>query len=382
MKTRYIIMLLGLILGFIPMQANNDIWEHDPYAYQYDMSVYAAIKINEEIASPTRYSLGAFHGEECRGIAVVQEKNSSYYYYLRIRSNNQNGENITFKIYDNQTGIEMGGSWLQTTMTFNANDRKGYPSSPFIIEFKQPTHHNVTILPCLNGHISGEGGIIESGKEITLTAIPDEGYEFTTWTNGETRNPYTFQVTEDVEIGAKFHPKRFKISYIIDGETVATDSVAYMAEIIPPSAPTKEGYTFNGWDDVPQNMPAKDITITGNYTVNVYALRYFVDDAEYFTDSIPYGSPITLIDAPRKEGYVFSGWSEVPKTMPAKDIRVDGTFKQTDLITSPSIATNTLVDVYSTDGKIIKRNIRYKEVVQKLKSGIYIINGKCVHIKK
>ena len=39
-----------------------------------------------------------------------------------------------------------------------------------------------------------------------------------------------------------------------------------------------------------------------------------------------YGATITPEAAPKKEGYTFSGWSEIPKTMPAHDVIVIGTF--------------------------------------------------------
>ena len=48
----------------------------------------------------------------------------------------------------------------------------------------------------------------------------------------------------------------------------------------------------------------------------------------YKTVSVRYGDTITLIDEPTKEGYEFSGWSEIPETMPANDVTIEGTFTQ------------------------------------------------------
>ena len=35
------------------------------------------------------------------------------------------------------------------------------------------------------------------------------------------------------------------------------------ARITPEAAPTKEGYTFSGWSEIPQSMPAHDVTVIG-----------------------------------------------------------------------------------------------------------------------
>ena len=100
----------------------------------------------------------------------------------------------------------------------------------------------------------------------------------------------------------------------------------YGATITPETEPTKEGYTFSGWSDIPATMPAKDLTITGTFSVNKYKLVYKVDGQEYKSYDVEYGATITPETEPTKEGYTFSGWSDIPATMPANDITVTGTF--------------------------------------------------------
>ena len=67
------------------------------------------------------------------------------------------------------------------------------------------------------------------------------------------------------------------MTYTVDGEEYKTYEVEYGATITPEAAPTKEGYTFSGWSEVPKTMPAKDVTVTGTFTVNKYKLTYMVD---------------------------------------------------------------------------------------------------------
>lgn len=57
-----------------------------------------------------------------------------------------------------------------------------------------------------NGTVSGAGAYQE-GASATLTATPNTGYKFVNWTKGGetiTDNPYTFTVSEDVELVANF----------------------------------------------------------------------------------------------------------------------------------------------------------------------------------
>ena len=133
---------------------------------------------------------------------------------------------------------------------------------------------------------------------------------------------------KDVTISGTFIINKYLVTFKIDDEVIASDSLEYGANIVAPEAPEKEGYTFNGWGNVAWKVPAHDLTYEGTYKVNSYTLRYVVDDMSYKTVSVRYGDTITLIDEPTKEGYEFSGWSEVPETMPAEDVTVTGTFKR------------------------------------------------------
>lgn len=59
--------------------------------------------------------------------------------------------------------------------------------------------------------------------------------------------------------------KKFSVNYFIDGELYAVDSVKHGDTIIPRAEPIKEGYTFSGWSEVPEIMPAHDVEIYGSF---------------------------------------------------------------------------------------------------------------------
>ena len=113
---------------------------------------------------------------------------------------------------------------------------------------------------------------------------------------------------------------------MVDGEVYKTSSVPYGSKITPEVEPEKEGYTFSGWSEIPEVMPAHDVTVTGSFSINKYNLTYIVDGEVYRSYKIKYGSTIIPEAEPVKEGYTFSGWSEIPEEMPAHDVTVTGTF--------------------------------------------------------
>ena len=120
--------------------------------------------------------------------------------------------------------------------------------------------------------------------------------------------------------------KNFILTYFVDGITYKTVSYHYGETIIPETNPTKEGYTFSGWSEIPKTMPAHDVTVTGTFTINKYMLTYMVDGEEYKSFEVEYGASITPEAEPTKEGYTFSGWSWIPSKMPAEDVKITGSF--------------------------------------------------------
>ncbi|MBR1448590.1 MAG: InlB B-repeat-containing protein [Prevotella sp.] len=164
---------------------------------------------------------------------------------------------------------------------------------------------------------------VEFGATITAEAEPTkEGYTFSGWSEIPEKMP-----AHDVTVTGTFSINKYKLAYTIDGEEYKTYEVEYCATITPEDAPTKEGYTFSGWSEIPATMPAHDVTVTGIFTINKYKLTYTIDGQEYKSEDVEYGATITPETAPTKEGYTFSGWSDMPTTMPAHDVTITGTFK-------------------------------------------------------
>lgn len=135
-------------------------------------------------------------------------------------------------------------------------------------------------------------------------------------------------VTDDLSLTVKMADK-YKLKYQIGDEVFKTVELVYGSKILQTwtyLAPSKEGHTFSGWSEIPETMPAHDVTITGSYTANKYKLVYQVDGETFKSLEVSYGSTVTPEEEPSQEGYTFSGWSEIPETMPAHDVTITGRF--------------------------------------------------------
>ena len=130
----------------------------------------------------------------------------------------------------------------------------------------------------------------------------------------------------DVVVTGSFSVNNYKLTYQVDGADYKTLNVNFGVALTPEQAPAKEGYTFSGWSEIPATMPAHDVVITGTFRINSYKLTYLVDGETYKTIDVTYGTTLLPEQAPEKEGYTFLGWSEIPATMPANDVVITGTF--------------------------------------------------------
>lgn len=64
--------------------------------------------------------------------------------------------------------------------------------------------------------------------------------------------------------------------------------------------------------------------------------------------------------------------------MPAKDVTVEGSFTVDGI---EYVVDNRLVDVYSLQGVMLKRQIPVEDLEKEFPTGIYIVNGKKMVVK-
>ena len=169
------------------------------------------------------------------------------------------------------------------------------------------------------------------GTPITSPADPiREGYTFIGW---DREIPKTVPA-ENMTITAQWEINQYTITFDTNGGSeIAPITQDYGTNITAPADPTREGYTFIGWDrDIPVTMPAENITVTAQWEINRYTITFdTAGGSEIAPITQDYGTNITAPADPTREGYTFIGWDKaIPTTMPAENITVTAQWKDSE----------------------------------------------------
>ena len=157
--------------------------------------------------------------------------------------------------------------------------------------------------------LTNGGEAVENGTSVVASATPEEGYEFVNWQVGgaekSTANPYTFAAAENVALVATFRPLKYNVVFSVDG-VETTSSLDYASVIPTPTAPSKTGYTFTGWEPAFEEgatVPLNGITYTAQWQVNQYTFTFDSNggsDVAAITQD--YGTEVTAPANPTREG--------------------------------------------------------------------------------
>ena len=107
---------------------------------------------------------------------------------------------------------------------------------------------------------------------------------------------------------------------------------------LKPSIPAVTGYSVK-WSEDLDIMPARDVTITGNYVINKYKLTYVIDGDVYSQENKDYNDVITLPNMPQYEDHFFT-WGNYPSRMPDNDLTIYGNYTAQKTINGVTIRVN------------------------------------------
>ncbi len=229
------------------------------------------------------------------------------------------------------------------TITATANDGSGVNASCVVtVEKKVVAVSSITLSQSLATLI--EGGTLT----LTATVTPDDATnKAVTWSSSNTSvatvdangkvtaiAPGTATITATANDGSGVSATcevtvvaaEYTITYYVDGEVYHQETLTRGTAIVPIKAPTKDGHTFSGWSEIPETMPAEEVKVYGTFAINSYLVTFKIDDKVFYSESLPYGAEITAPEAPEKEGHTFTGWGEVDATVPAHDVTYWGTY--------------------------------------------------------
>ena len=156
------------------------------------------------------------------------------------------------------------------------------------------------------------------GNQISATA--NYGYHFVQWSDGNTDNPRSLELTQDTVITAEFAPNSYTVSTLSsDAErgTTSGDVTTTYLDYVTISATANYGYHFSCWDDYNYDNPrqvqvTEDKTYTAYFDKNTYSVTKNYDSNQGYVDGYSSGEyldNITLTAEPNY-GYHFVRWSD------------------------------------------------------------------------
>ena len=218
--------------------------------------------------------------------------------------------------------------------------------------------------------VTYKDGDSEYAKQVlpsgTLATRPDApaatpGYTFGGWNkaDGTAWDYASDKVTDNITLYAKWAANTYTITFdTAGGSEIAPITQEYGTVITAPEAPTREGYTFIGWDkEIPTTMPAENMTVTAQWKINRYTITFDTAGGSEITPiTQDYGTAITAPEAPTREGYTFMGWDrEIPTTMPAENITLKAKWK----------------DIEKPTGEIVIGTNKWQEFLNKITFGLF-----------
>ena len=127
------------------------------------------------------------------------------------------------------------------------------------------TETTPTITVTVNDATMGSATYTMDGNTAVLTAIPNEGYVFTGWNDGNTENPRTVSLTSDTTFMAIFVETETAptITVTVNDATMGSATYTMDGNTAVLTATPNEGYRFLTWSDGNMENP-RTITLTSD----------------------------------------------------------------------------------------------------------------------
>ena len=167
---------------------------------------------------------------------------------------------------------------------------------------------------------------VEYDSQYSLVVPKRDYYSFDGWYNGSEKfENGTWNLTNSVELSARWTPINFGIEYNLNGGQLSSSNpTTYTVESdsITLNNPTRNGYNFIGWTGSNGDTPQLGITISNgsygdrnyvaNWAIETYDIQYNLNGGEVsVANPISYTietEDVTLIN-PTKVGCTFVGWT-------------------------------------------------------------------------
>ena len=223
------------------------------------------------------------------------------------------------------------------SVTFTASDGDLTDEEMVEITVTEVALYTVTFTAGSYGSITGTlvQTVPHGGSCTEVTAVPEAGYHFSSWTGGYTGtdNPLTVtNVTSDMTITANFEANTFQLTVTAGTGGTITAPVTSPVTVNNGEATTitanpGTGYSFVNWTvtsgtaDIADatlasttvTLTSGDATVSANFTINQYTVTFVAGSNGSITgdvsQTIDHGGSCTPVTAVPNIGYTFTGWS-------------------------------------------------------------------------
>jgi len=171
-----------------------------------------------------------------------------------------------------------------------------------------------------NGNTNNQ--IVIDGQTVSSYTPVKTGYTFDNWYESSDfmGSPYNFStpVVASLNLYAKWIINQYTITFDSNGgSAVIAITQDYNTEVTAPSAPTRTGYTFEGWYadsglTTPytfSTMSAQNLTLYAKWTINQYTITFDSNGGSAVTAiTQDYNTAVSAPANPTKTDYTFDGW--------------------------------------------------------------------------
>ena len=268
----------------------------------------------------------------------------------------------------------------------------------------------------------------QTNPQATFIALPQTGYTFTRWRDGNTQNPRTLTVTQDTILVAYFmatSPQWYNFSITSENVNKGTVQIVVQPSQDNPQATfialPNTGYEFHHWSDGNVQNP-RSLTVTQDTALVAYFVSKYVRTADTNQGDVQMlrqptqDNPQMVVLAIPKPGYAFAYWedrmngqtmvhkdgnnTDNPRTLILEDGMTliahftksttgiqDGTAENNAVKIYPNPAKNQItisgleqpmdIQIFNTAGQTVKRYNRVSESIviniQELSKGMYFV---------
>ncbi len=173
---------------------------------------------------------------------------------------------------------------------------------------------------------------LEGGLTLDITTLEgDSLYSASSYTGFDFYTPNIYPEDTDfmwIDNSAEndtpslyFEKDRYSVAFYVDDELYSYQLLSEGDVITIPDTPSRDGSTFTGWQNIPETMPAENLSFTGEFTENCYKISYYLNGNLYGTSEYMYGEAIIAPTINTTDKFC-TGWLKLPNTMPDSHMEI------------------------------------------------------------